>query len=131
MPATDDEDNTTTVIKILEFPWRNPRVREFFDAVDARIRYNQQNEGDTQQRLRRLSAVDLILSDRPAPAGLPEDWYDAEWLEKLKKNDELGYVELRPAPAANTQWDTLIKYAPPHLLCKTYSLLQIAPSSCS
>lgn len=95
--------------KIVLFKWRNAKVTEFLHALDARIRDGQRKDRTIQMRKRRVSKRYVFWSTRPAPQGLPKDWYNAEWLAHLEETDPLGYAELRVAPPLDIDWDKLIK----------------------
>lgn len=107
LPASDGE--SSDVFKVMVFEWRNVKVTEFLHAIDARIRSDQNMRKESQMRLRHVSKSLTLRSTRPAPQGLPKDWYDAAWLLQLEETDPLGYAELRVAPAVGTDWDALIK----------------------
>ncbi|KAH7054682.1 hypothetical protein BKA62DRAFT_453244 [Auriculariales sp. MPI-PUGE-AT-0066] len=108
LPASDDE--TKLVHKIHEYEWRNPRVTAFLHALDARGRHLQRMQRTNVTRERFISKSARILSNRGPCLHLPEDWYDETWLRNLKENDALSYSELRVAPPANTNWDTLMEF---------------------
>lgn len=107
--TSDDEgmaENGDELYAVIPLSWRRQEVTRFMHRLDDVHRYLRHGTPGSKPRKRVVGYLQAVPSYE-APKGLPEDWYDDQFLNELKAKFPLAYSTLtrHMAPAAEVDWE--------------------------